>query len=360
VKNCKPEGATHAEEIDPPVEHFHEIEGEVRAFLSRYLEADIEIQPRDVVLRLCFYWSEFTEALEFVATPKHDEFFTTFRPDAQGGGTIRIVCCDAAEMLEAAYDQFDQVVGFSATLKPFDYYAKLSGLNPAEIRTDEFRSPFPKSQRKLLIIPEISTKFSDRERNYEKIAQTIQKVAAVRKGNYFAFFPSFDFMQKVLNRFVAPEGFQVVAQRRDMKAKEIQEVVDHLKSQTVPTLVFAVQGGVFSEGVDYPGETVIGAFVVGPPLPPFELEREKMRKYYDEHYEAGFDYAYTYPAMARAVQAAGRVIRSETDKGIIVLMDSRFLTKNYSQSMPADWFEETPRELVSRSILKDVDLFWNS
>jgi DNA excision repair protein ERCC-2 len=143
-----------------------------------------------------------------------------------------------------------------------------------------------------------------------------------------------------------------------MKANAIEAVIEHLKSRAQPTLVFAVQGGVFSEGVDYPGESVIGAFVVGPPLPSFDLEREEMRKYYDEVYGAGFDYAYAFPAMAKAVQAAGRVIRSETDRGLIVLMDSRFVQPSYSRSMPSDWFSDSARELVSASILKEVASFW--
>ena len=143
-----------------------------------------------------------------------------------------------------------------------------------------------------------------------------------------------------------------------MKAAGVEAIVESLRSQSVPTIVFAVQGGSFSEGMDYAGETVIGAFVVGPPLPKFDLEREQMRKYYQKKYHAGFDYAYTIPAMAKAVQAAGRVIRSETDKGLIILMDRRFLEPSYSQSMPADWFESDVSEIVSKSILSDVAAFW--
>jgi DNA excision repair protein ERCC-2 len=104
---------------------------------------------------------------------------------------------------------------------------------------------------------------------------------------------------------------------------------------------------------------LIGAFVIGPPLPSFDVERETMREFYKEVYKEGFEYAYTYPAMAKAVQAAGRVIRSETDKGIIILMDGRFLESNYSKSMPLDWFHETPRELVSTSIINDLVTFWS-
>jgi DNA excision repair protein ERCC-2 len=186
----------------------------------------------------------------------------------------------------------------------------------------------------------------------------MQRIAALRRGNYFAFFPSFEFLERVLAVFGPPEGFTVMRQEREMKAARVEAVLEHLRGQSVPTILFAVQGGMFSEGVDYPGETAIGAFVVGPPLPNFDLEREQMRDYYGRRYNAGFDYAYAIPAMARAVQAAGRVIRSETDRGLVVLMDSRFVQPGFSRSMPKDWFESDAIELVSGSILKDVADFW--
>lgn len=143
-----------------------------------------------------------------------------------------------------------------------------------------------------------------------------------------------------------------------MPASAVAAVVDALRGREAPTIVFAVQGGSFSEGMDYAGETVIGAFVVGPPLPGYDLEREEMRKYYQRQYGAGFDYAYVIPAMAKAVQAAGRVIRSETDRGLIVLLDSRFVEPAYTRAMPADWFESAATELVSKSILSEVAAFW--
>jgi DNA excision repair protein ERCC-2 len=347
------------QQIDPPAFHFMDQDTKLRTFLSRYLDSDVEIQPRDVVLRLCFYWSEFTGALEFVGDAGRTEFFTTFHPHPTGG-TVKITCCDASQMLEACYDDYEQVVGFSATLKPFSYYAKLSGLDLESIKTAEFQSPFDRKNRKLLIIPQISTKYSDRERNTPKIAETSSRISELKPGNYFAFFPSFDFMEKVLDQFVPPEGFAVFKQERNMKHAEVETLLDYLRSENEPMIVFAVQGGVFSEGVDYPGKMVIGAFVVGPPLPSFDIEREQMRKYYEENYKSGFDYAYTFPAMAKAVQAAGRVIRSETDRGIIILMDNRFIQSSYTQSMPNDWFDENPRELVSNAILKEVKDFWAS
>jgi DNA excision repair protein ERCC-2 len=262
-------------------------------------------------------------------------------------------------MLKPCYDDYENVVGFSATLKPFEYYARLSGLDPETTRTEEFRSPFDPKQRKLMIIPQISTKYSQRDRNAPRVAEVIRRVSELKPGNYFAFFPSFAFMDQVLGQFEAPKGFVVLRQEREMRQADIQGVIETLKSQERPTLVFAVQGGVFSEGVDYPGDTVIGAFVIGPPLPVFDLEQEEKRKYYDQTYGNGFDFAYTYPAMAKAVQAAGRVIRTESDRGLIVLMDGRFIEPAYSRVMPQDWYENHVRELVPQSILKEVADFWS-
>jgi len=357
IASCRPGGGSKPSKIDPPAEPFLEQDAKLRAFLSRYLDCDVDIQPRDPVMRLCFSWSEFTAALEYAADPGNQEFFTTFHPHATGG-IVKVTCCDASSMLKGCYNDYAQVVGFSATLKPFEYYAQLSGLDPGLVKKAEFPSPFARENRKLLIIPQVSTRYSDRERNYTRIAEAMERIAALRKGNYFAFFPSFEFLERVHHLFRPPEGFTVLRQERDMKARQVEEVLDRLRAGDAPTILFAVQGGTFSEGVDYPGEMAIGAFVVGPPLPNFDLEREHMREYYERKYNAGFDYAYAIPAMARAIQAAGRVIRSETDRGIIVLLDSRFVQPGFSRSMPADWFESDASELVSESILKDVAEFW--
>jgi len=345
--------------IDPPVERFMEQDGRMRVFLSRYLDSDVEIGRQDVVLRLCFYWSEFTETLEMAGKPDRQEFFTTYHPDLNGG-TVKITCCDASAMLQDCYDEYEQVVGFSATLKPFEYYVQLSGLDPEKVRTAEFESPFPKDRRKLLIIPQVSTRYSHRERNYARIADAVQRITALRRGNYFVFLPSFEFLERVAALFRTPEGFTVMRQERGMKTSQAEAILEHLRDGSAPTIVFAVQGGSFSEGMDYAGEMVIGAFVVGPPLPGYDLEREQMRAYYQRRYGAGFDYAYVIPAMAKAIQAAGRVIRSETDRGLIVLLDSRFMEPGYSRSMPADWFESDVTELVSESILSEVADFWTT
>lgn len=332
---------------------FLDLDVELRLLLNRYLESDVEILPRDVVLRLCDRWSEFTAALQL----EGPEFSTTSRPLARGYA-LRVNCCDASKALEEAYESFHRVVAFSATLKPFDYYLKLSGINSAETHCAEFGSPFPPSNRKLLVIPQISTKYSARERNYGKIRDCIERIVNLKPGNYFVFFPSFDFMERVFHLVELPQ-FQMLKQEREMKLPAIKEVLAVLHSRRYPTIVFAVQGGVFSEGVDYPGESLIGALIVGPALPSYDLEREILREYFEKKFGSGFDYAYTYPAMAKVIQSAGRVIRSPTDRGLIVLMDQRFVQSSYVETMPKDWISGEIDALVSKSLLSDINQFWS-
>jgi DNA excision repair protein ERCC-2 len=358
VATCRPSGASRPARIDPPLNLFLEQDARLRAFLSGYLESDTELGPRDPLLRLCFAWSEFCALLEQAVDPERDEFFVTFHPGS-AGGTLKITCCDASAMLKGSYDGYQQVVAFSATLKPFEYYARLSGLSIENIRTSEFGSPFPREHRKLLIIPQVSTRYDQRSRNYARIADAVQRIAALRQGNYFVFLPSFEFLEQVAALFQPPAGFAVIRQERGMRGVQLEAVLERLRSCSEPVIVFAVQGGSFSEGVDYAGEMVIGAFVIGPPLPNYDLEREQMRACYQRRYGAGFAYAYTIPAMAKAVQAAGRVIRSERERGLIVLMDRRFTEPDYTSAMPADWFETEVTELVSDSILADVAAFWS-
>jgi DNA excision repair protein ERCC-2 len=352
AKQTPPGDLKEAEiKIDP--KPFVEHDKKLREFLSRYLQSNLEIQQKDPVMQLCHGWSDFTEALGNL----NEQYFTTYRR-TYDGGILKITCCDASDKLKSAYDVFENVLAFSATLKPFEYYAKLSGF-PETVSHLEFQSPFPTDNRKLLVIPQVSTKYSDRQKNYHKIADAITRMVTVKPGNYFVFFPSFEFLEAVRDR-VSLIGFNILSQQREMSAKDIESWLNTLRAGESHNILFAVQGGVFSEGVDYPGDMIIGAFIVGPALPKFDLERELLRAYYEKNYSSGFDYAYTYPAMTRVVQAAGRVIRSEEDRGLIVLMDQRFTANAYTKSMPGDWFNSSVKELVSNKILQDISDFWNA
>jgi DNA excision repair protein ERCC-2 len=196
---------------------------------------------------------------------------------------------------------------------------------------------------------------------YQKIADAIARIITLKQGNYIAFFPSFAFLDEVhavLHTQLRGSAFEMLKQERDGK-NATTEFLAKLRALARPTILLAVQGGVFAEGVDYPGDMLIGAIVVGPPLPTFDLEREILREYYETHYGTGFHYAYVYPAMSKVVQSAGRVIRSESDRGLIVLMDKRFVLPDYVQTMPKDWFDNSVHELISNQITSDIKEFWH-
>ncbi|MFM6929920.1 MAG: ATP-dependent DNA helicase [Bdellovibrio sp.] len=339
-------------------EPIFELEKKIREFLAEYLEADIEIQPQDGVLRLANFWSDFTHSMEL----EGPEFFRTYQKNkiyGEDNETLKVTCCDASSHLSEVYKSFKNVVAFSATLKPFNYSMKLLGLDGDSTECLEFISPFPKDHRKILLIPQISTKYRERGQSAPKIAQAMEKIMTVKPGNYIALFPSFEFMKDV-EKYLKESFYQRLVQQREMKAARVEDFLSFMKNQTMPTLLLAVQGGVFSEGVDFPGEMLIGAFVIGPALPTFDFEREQVRQYYEKAYEkdVAFNYTYVYPAMAKTIQSAGRVIRSEDDKGLVVLMDARFLENTYAETMPQGWFENSPQELVSQKIIADVSDFW--
>lgn len=346
------DGDSRKIEID--IEPFLDLERSIRALTTEYLESDAEVIPRDPMLRLMNLWSDFIAALSYTGP----EFFQTYQKN-RFTEMIKITCCDASEQLKSAYKEFKNVVAFSATLKPFNYYKELLGFPAEQTHTLEFQSPFDIENRQLMIIPQISTKFSDRTASASKIAEVINRVTNLKPGNYIALFPSFEFLGQVEKHLSLPE-MRILRQEKDMKQMDVQIYLEELKGNSIPTLLLGVQGGVFSEGVDFPGDMLIGAFVVGPALPNFDFEREQIRNYFEDRYgkSHGFNYTYVYPAMAKAIQSAGRVIRSETDKGVIILMDSRFLNPAYSEAMPQGWFKDSPKELVSNKILADIESFW--
>lgn len=348
------EGHTRPSRLDVSELDLSFLEGQAQELMRAYLDSDLGLKTSDPVLKMCNLVSDFASA----SLSNGEEFLFTITPDGSRS-KLRITCCDASKHLAERYEEFANVIAFSATVKPFDFHLKTLGLDAETTHTEEFSSPFPRENRKILIIPQISTKMRDRQSNYGKIRDIVERVVRVKPGNYFVFFPSFDFLYRVAALVQLPE-FRILQQQREMRRKQIEEYVDALKDPSQPTLIFAVQGGVFSEGVDYPGDMLIGALIVGPALPAFDFERECLRQYFDSKGGEGFDYAYTFPAMTRVIQSAGRVIRSANDRGLIVLMDRRFLSANYLKAMPVDWVSEGTEPLQSKQILNDVQKFWDA
>lgn len=352
VKYHAPETEDSVSKITLNKRLFFDLDEQLTFLIASYLKELPDLGEEDVVLEFCRYWSSFCEALEFDG----DEFFTTYRR-AQYADKIKITCSDASRFLSEKMKGFANIIAFSATMKPFSYYASLSGYHRDILKTYEFSSPFPKENRKILVIPQVSTKYKDRNQNYARIGDAVSRIVSVKPGNYFAFFPSFEFLEKTAT-FIVPGCLDLLKQTPNMSQRDCQDIINSLKKEGKNHLVLAVQGGMFSEGLDYPGDMLIGAIIVGPPLPTFDLERELIKEYYEKVFGQGFDYAYVYPAMAKAVQSAGRVIRSESDRGLIVLMDQRFLHDAYTKAMPSDWFSESPLELVSSKIITEIKDFW--
>ncbi|MCB0404707.1 MAG: ATP-dependent DNA helicase [Bdellovibrionales bacterium] len=268
---------------------------------------------------------------------------------------LRVECLDSSSLLSQVYDEFHASVLFSATVKPFEFFKRVNGLSE-EAASREFESRFPRENRKVLVIPQVSTAYRHREQSAAKVAEIIRRIAEVKTGHYIAFFPSYRFMEQVAEHF-GDCLFELIVQKPRMPYREVESLSERLKSP-LPCVVLAVQGGMLSEGMDFKGENLHGAFIVGPALPVFDHSHEKQREFFDKRYGDGFSYAYTYPAMVRSVQAAGRIIRSEYKKGLLVFVDRRFVQPEYAELMPKGWFEESVRELVSNNILSEVGEFW--
>lgn len=343
-------GANRLIRIDPAP--FIELNQKIKDLTMDYLDSDGPIESRDPVIAFSNLFNDFTTALSW----EGEEFFHSYQ-SAREEEWLKITCCDASTVLARAYKEFHSTIAFSATLKPFDYYSGLLGLKEAQAL--EFESPFARENRKVMLIPQVSTRYNDRQNNVPKICSVIEKIMAIRSGNYMAVFPSFEFMNMVSRNLTPSDDYRLIVQPKEIKSRQTNEILETLKTSG-PALLLAVQGGVFTEGVDYPGDMLIGAFIIGPALPHFDFEREQIRQYYQQRFgeEKAFDYAYVYPAMARAVQSAGRVIRTENDKGLIILLDSRFKETNYTESMPQGWYIESIEELVSTQIIKDIQNFW--
>lgn len=274
------------------------------------------------------------------------------------GLRLKIFCKDPSRFLAPILDSAHAVVAISATLQPFEFYRTTLGF--PEQRTAELAlpSPFPRENRKIVVISDVETSYRNRALHYDRIAQTVASMAEAGEGNFLALFPSYAFLQDVANRMPGIRKTTLV-QRSDMTDWERRTLLDALRQpRERGTLVLAVSGGMYAEGIDYQGEMLSGVFVVGPALPAVSFEQELLKQYYDERYGAGFEYAYLIPGMTRVVQSAGRVIRSESDIGVIALLCKRFTQAQYTRFFPADWFAESPRELVSKKPAEEIRAFF--
>lgn len=275
------------------------------------------------------------------------KFFLNWKGDEPGylrylrkrGNVVSIVKknLDPSIFSGPLFEELHSAILVSGTLTPPEMYRDVLGLPANRTILREYPSPFPKENRLVIIYPLVTTRYSKRtESEYKRIGEKVGEIAESVPGNVMAFYPSFDILEKT--RPFIKTSKTILVQREKMKPEELAELLETFRSlRDKGALLLAVAGGSLSEGVDYPGRDLIGAIIVGIPLAEMNIEIKALIDYYDEKYGRGWLYGYIYPALAKVLQAMGRVIRSETDRGVIVLMDERYTWKNYMKAFPRDF-----------------------
>ena len=301
---------------------------QAETWLARNQPADF----RESLLELYFRLHSFRRTAEL-----YDERFVTII-ESDRSVRVRLFCLDPSFLLRQVLARGKAAVFFSATLTPIDYYRALLGGRPEDPLL-QLASPFPPEHLAVLVQDRIRTHFKARAGSLLEVVAAIATLMAGRPGNYLVYLPSYTYLAAVQEQFHALHpAVPILVQRSGMTEPEREAFLAAFAVEHGETLVgFAVLGGVFGEGIDLVGDRLIGAIIVGVGLPQLCVERDLIRDYFQEQTGAGFDYAYTFPGMNRVLQAIGRVIRSETDRGVVLLIDARFAEQRYRCLFPAWW-----------------------
>lgn len=280
-------------------------------------------------------------AINFVRISKlYDERYATLIEIDKNEVIIKLFCLDPSYLLKQMGKGYRSQIYFSATLSPLSYFMDALGAGEDDYSIS-VPSPFSKEQLEVIIQP-ISTRYQDRERSQEPIARSIYELVCHRPGNYLVFFPSYAYMNSVYEAFKEFPGEQsemsILIQQNQMSEEEKERFLASYEANRKDSLIgFAVIGGSFSEGIDLVGDRLTGVIVVGVGLPQLGAERNLIKSYMDSIGKSGYDYAYVYPGMNKVQQAGGRLIRSETDSGVLLLIDDRYLQPRYQQLLPEEW-----------------------
>ena len=341
--------------------------------LSSWLEDHAEGKKRDEILEFYFKISAFTTIYELI-----DDKYVIYADNTEDeGGKIKLLCVDPSENLAYCMSRARSTILFSATMLPVQYYKRLLGGDATDYELYA-HSVFDPEKCAHLIASDVTSKYTRRtEEEYRKIAGYISDIVKAKSGNYMIFFPSRIFMDDVgmiyEKEFYDEENEEILVQQEVMTESDREEFLGRFtpgndidftgiinmeieveKSKSV--LGFCVMGGIFSEGIDLKKDSLIGAIIVGTGIPMVCNENDIIKNYFDENGEDGFDYAYRYPGINKVLQAAGRVIRTENDKGIVALLDERFMQKSYYDLFPREWKNI---KLVSTNTVKsDVKAVW--
>ncbi|NLP13621.1 MAG: ATP-dependent DNA helicase [Clostridium sp.] len=328
----------------------------LRKFISecdKYLAGDAKHgEENEELLQLYFDAMAFVKISEF-----YDERYVTFVEKTEKDVTIKLFCLDPSRLLCEALKRGKAAVFFSATLMPLDYFREILG-GSRDDYIMYLNSPFDTNNRCLLIADGISTRYRHREQSIREVVECIKAVVQGKKGNYIAFFPSYSYMNSVYEILKNEDmNIKIHIQSPSMSEKDRENFMDLFKENPEETVLgFCVLGGIFSEGIDLKNDRLIGAVIVGVGLPQICPERGVIRDYFENIKGAGFEYSYMYPGMNKVMQAAGRVIRSEKDRGVILLIDDRFTNQSYQRLFPKEWF---PFQRVNRhNITEYIKKFW--
>ncbi|MDE7313808.1 MAG: ATP-dependent DNA helicase [Eubacterium sp.] len=326
--------------------------GEYEAFLQQYREFD----GREEVLELYFQVRSFLDTSE-----RLDENYVVYSEHEEERFRIRLYCVDPSRNLQERLDKGKSTVFFSATLLPIGYYKSL--LSTKEDNYAVYaETVFRPQQHLLLVASDVTSRYARRsEQEYERMAEYIYQTGMQKKGNYIVFFPSYKMMDDVLAQFVQKNTAQMecIVQKSGMKEADREEFLAQFAiSRDCSMIAFCVMGGIFGEGIDLKQEQLIGAIIIGTGLPQVGNEREILKQFYDKRSGSGFDYAYRYPGMNKVLQAAGRVIRTVSDVGVIELLDERFLRREYRELFPREW--ENCEVCTVRNVAGKLREFWDA
>lgn len=307
--------------------------GELEAMLEEGMEPELQKEVQE-------FWFGLRDFLGIF--DRLDENYVIYSELMENGHfQLKLYCVETAANLSECLDKGNSTVFFSATLLPMPYYKHLLGAE--EDYAVYARSPFEQEHRLLLIGRDVSSRYTRRSRKeYEQIAGYLAALAESRRGNYMLFFPSYRMLLDVYEVFqevYGEEKAECLLQSPGMNEEKREEFLQQFQKNggEKSRLGFCVLGGIFSEGIDLKGDNLIGAAVVGTGLPLVCNEREILKGYYEDRGMDGFAYAYRYPGMNKVLQAAGRVIRTDTDRGVVLLLDQRFLNSEYRKLFPLEW-----------------------
>lgn len=315
----------------------------VHATMETFLENHEEGEIRESVLEFYFEICHFLDIYERV----DDNYVTYTQLLPSGEFILKLFCVNPRVNLKECMGRGRSSILFSATFLPIQYYKNLLGGEEEDYEVYA-KSVFDNKKQLLLIGKDVTSRYTRRgETEYRKIAAYVHEITEKRHGNYMVFFPSHVFLKEVLDIFEAEfqkEGVECIVQADRMSETEREEFLHRFSGRGQETdweektlIGFCVLGGIFSEGIDLKNDSLIGALIVGTGIPQVCEEREILKNYFDENGGNGFDYSYRYPGMNKVLQAAGRVIRTAEDVGIVALLDERFLQGSYRQLFPREW-----------------------